>query len=113
MFTKNSKSNDTPTPPEPMKTAPAQDAIRGASSKPAARAASIICADMKINGSVSSEGALQIDGTVDGDVAAIRLDLNDGQLCGDFSHGVSRCVNDGFVVFGGVLCRTLGVRKGV
>lgn len=50
---------------------PTQEAIRSASSKPAARAAaSIICADMKIVGSVISEGALQIDGTVEGDVAA-------------------------------------------
>ncbi|HAW53532.1 MAG TPA: polymer-forming cytoskeletal protein, partial [Hyphomonas sp.] len=91
MFTKNSKSNDTPTPPEPMKTAPAQDAIRGASSKPAARAASIICADMKINGSVSSEGALQIDGTVDGDVAATDITIGaSGHITGEVKAEVVR-----------------------
>ena len=66
MFTKN--KNQETNSPEPTKGAPAQDAIRGAAMKPAARAASIICADMKINGSVISEGALQIDGVVDGDV---------------------------------------------
>jgi len=50
---------------------PTQEAIRSASSKPAARAAaSIICSDMKIIGSVNSDGTLQIDGTVEGDVAA-------------------------------------------
>jgi len=50
---------------------PAQDAIRSASSKPAGRSvASIICNDMKINGSVYSEGALQVDGHVEGDVTA-------------------------------------------
>lgn len=50
---------------------PTQDAIRSASSKPAGRAApSIICADMKVNGSVTSEGSLQVDGQVEGDVTA-------------------------------------------
>ncbi|MEL6569850.1 MAG: polymer-forming cytoskeletal protein, partial [Pseudomonadota bacterium] len=50
---------------------PTQDAIRSASSKPAGRAApSIICADMKVNGSVQSDGALQVDGQVEGDVTA-------------------------------------------
>ena len=91
MFTKNNKSSDTPTPSEPMKTAPAQDAIRGASSKPAARAASIICADMKINGSVSSEGALQIDGTVDGDVAASDITIGaSGHITGEVKAEVVR-----------------------
>ena len=60
MFTKNNKTPAAPPPEPPQKPVPAQDAIRGAASKPAARAASIICADMKINGSVASEGALQI-----------------------------------------------------
>jgi len=50
---------------------PAQDAVKGASSKPAARVgASIICSDMHITGSVKSEGALQIDGQIDGDITA-------------------------------------------
>jgi cytoskeletal protein CcmA (bactofilin family) len=68
MFTKT-KGADTPqTPSAPN---PTQEAIRSASSKPAARAAaSIICSDMKIVGSVASEGALQIDGKVEGDVTA-------------------------------------------
>ena len=85
MFTKNNKTNETPQPAEPMKNAaPAQDAIRGASSKPAARAASIICADMKINGSVTSEGALQIDGIVDGDVAATDITIGaSGHITGE------------------------------
>jgi cytoskeletal protein CcmA (bactofilin family) len=84
MFTKNSKTPATP-PPEPMqKPVPAQDAIRGAATKPAARAASIICADMKINGSVTSEGALQIDGIVDGDVSATDITIGaSGQIIGE------------------------------
>lgn len=68
MFTKT-KGGDPTQPAAPAN--PAQDAIRGASSKPAGRAmASIICGDMKITGSVASEGALQVDGTVEGDVTA-------------------------------------------
>lgn len=84
MFTKNSKTPAAP-PPEPMqKPVPAQDAIRGAATKPAARAASIICADMKINGSVTSEGALQIDGIVDGDVSATDITIGaSGQIIGE------------------------------
>ncbi|KCZ94511.1 putative lipoprotein [Hyphomonas johnsonii MHS-2] len=52
--------------------------------KPAARAASIICADMKINGSVTSEGALQIDGVVDGDVSATDITIGaSGHITGE------------------------------
>ena len=84
MFTKSNKHNDTPPAPEPAKVQPSVDAIRGAASKPAARAASIICADMKINGSVTSEGALQIDGTVDGDVAATDITIGaSGHITGE------------------------------
>ncbi len=63
MFTKT--KSDTPG------FSPAQDAVRSASSKPASRVgASIICSDMHITGSISSQGALQIDGKIDGDVTA-------------------------------------------
>ncbi|MBD3770072.1 MAG: polymer-forming cytoskeletal protein [Rhodobacterales bacterium] len=84
MFTKSNKHNPTPPAPEPAKPQPSVDAIRGAASKPAARAASIICADMKINGSVTSEGALQIDGIVDGDVAATDITIGaSGHITGE------------------------------
>ncbi len=84
MFTKNNKTPAAPPPEPPQKPVPAQDAIRGAATKPAARAASIICADMKINGSVTSEGALQIDGIVDGDVAATDITIGaSGQITGE------------------------------
>ncbi|MFN4023938.1 MAG: polymer-forming cytoskeletal protein [Hyphomonas sp.] len=83
MFQKNNKTPATPAP-EPQKPVPAQEAVRGAASKPAARAASIICADMKINGSVTSEGALQIDGIVDGDVSATDITIGaSGQITGE------------------------------
>ncbi|MFN7055038.1 polymer-forming cytoskeletal protein [Hyphomonas sp.] len=83
MFTKNNK----PAPPpaaEAQKPVPAQEAVRGAVTKSAARAASIICADMRINGSVTSEGALQIDGIVDGDVSATDITIGaSGQITGE------------------------------
>ncbi len=66
MFTKTKGGESGPSTVNPT-----QEAIRSASSKPAARSvASIICNDMKITGSVLSEGALQIDGKIDGDVSA-------------------------------------------
>ncbi|MFN3312406.1 MAG: polymer-forming cytoskeletal protein [Hyphomonas sp.] len=84
MFTKNNKPATTP-PVEPQRSVPAQDAVRGAANKPAAaRAASIICADMKIHGSVTSEGALHIDGTVDGDVSATDITIGaSGEITGE------------------------------
>ncbi len=83
MFTKTNRPPESP-PVESQKVAPAQDAIRGAAMKSAARAASIICADMKINGSVISEGALQIDGIVDGDVSATDITIGaSGQITGE------------------------------
>lgn len=83
MFTKNNKTPDN-TPVEAPKVALAQDVIRGAATKTAARAASIICADMKINGSVISEGSLQIDGIVDGDVSATDITIGaSGQITGE------------------------------
>ncbi len=70
MFTKTKGDGNGPTIPT-SSSSPTQDAIRSASSKPAARAAaSIICSDMAIHGSIASEGALQVDGKVDGDVVA-------------------------------------------
>lgn len=83
MFTKT-KAGESPAPTASAPN-PTQDAIRSAASKPAGRAAaSIICGDMKINGSVSSEGALQIDGHVDGDVAAADITVGQsGQIVGE------------------------------
>ncbi len=83
MFTKT-KAGESPVPTAAPSN-PTQDAIRSAASKPTGRAAaSIICGDMKINGSVSSEGALQIDGHVDGDVAAADITVGaSGQIVGE------------------------------
>ncbi|MCF6328484.1 MAG: polymer-forming cytoskeletal protein [Henriciella sp.] len=64
---------------------PAQDAVRSASSKPASRVgASIICSDMHITGSVRSEGALQIDGKIEGDVTAGDVTVGStGEITGE------------------------------
>lgn len=63
---------------------PAQDAIKSAATKPAARAASIICDDVKIQGSIVSEGALQIDGDIDGDVTAADITIGgSGRIVGE------------------------------
>ena len=74
MFTKT-KDSDT----QMSSVNPAQDAVKSAASKPTARsAASIICGDMEIHGSITSEGALQIDGLVDGDVSAADITIGAG-----------------------------------
>lgn len=77
MFTKN--KDDAPS------FTPAQDAVRGASSKPAARVgASIICSDVHITGSIKSGGALQIDGKLDGDVSAADVTVgSSGVITGE------------------------------
>ena len=74
MFTKT-KDNEMPA----ASVNPAQDAVKSAASKPTARsAASIICGDMEIHGSITSDGALQIDGLVDGDVSAADITIGAG-----------------------------------
>lgn len=64
---------------------PAQDAVRGASSKSAARVgASIICSDVEIKGSIKSAGALQIDGQVEGDVTSGDVTIGStGRIVGE------------------------------
>jgi len=78
MFTKTKGDN-------PPSFSPAQDAVRSASSKPASRVgASIICSDMLIIGSVRTEGALQIDGKIEGDVTAGDVTVGStGEITGE------------------------------
>lgn len=79
MFTKT-KGDD----PQPSFT-PAQDAVRSAASKPAARiGASIICSDVEIKGSIKSAGALQIDGQVEGDITSGDVTIGStGRIVGE------------------------------
>ncbi|MEL6858081.1 MAG: polymer-forming cytoskeletal protein [Pseudomonadota bacterium] len=64
---------------------PAQDAVRGASSKPASRVgASILCSDVVIKGSIKTGGAVQIDGTVEGDITAGDITIgSSGHIIGE------------------------------
>ena len=77
MFTKT--KSDTPG------FSPAQDAVRGASSKPASRVgASIICSDMHMTGSIKTEGAIQIDGKIEGDITAGDITVGStGEIIGE------------------------------
>lgn len=76
MFTKNRDDESVAGASTP------QETVRNSANKPATRAvgsaASIICGDMAVNGSISSEGALQIDGLVDGDVSAADITIGAG-----------------------------------
>lgn len=82
MFTKTNKGTEGTTD-APVN--PAQQAIRAASNKPAGRTApSIISTDVKITGSVVSDGEMQIDGTIDGDVQAASLTIGgSGKIIGE------------------------------
>ncbi|MEM9055224.1 MAG: polymer-forming cytoskeletal protein [Pseudomonadota bacterium] len=86
MFTKT-KTDGTDSP-----MTPAQAAVRSASSKPASKVgASIICADMTITGSISSAGAIQIDGKVDGDVTATDMVIGStGEIVGEIKADTLR-----------------------
>ncbi len=82
MFTKGKGPDAPKLSPQPT---PPQEAIRSASTKPTARTApSIISSDMKITGSVASDGEMQIDGQIDGDVSATSLTIGaSGQIQGE------------------------------
>lgn len=89
MFTKNKGAESDKTVTNKMTGSPSQDAIRGASSKASARAASIICSDMKINGAVSSEGAIHIDGVIEGNVSAADVVVGaSGSITGEIQAEV-------------------------
>lgn len=89
MFTKNKGAESDKSMAPKVSSSPSQEAIRGASSKPSARAASIICSDMKIIGSVNSAGALHIDGTIEGDVSAADIVVGaDGKITGEIQAEV-------------------------
>lgn len=80
MFTKG-KGPEGPvtTPSSPM------DAIRPAMGKPSARVVpSIISSDMRIVGSVHSQGEMTIDGKIEGDVKADSLTIgSEGEIVGE------------------------------
>lgn len=83
MFTKGKPegSNPTITPPKPTPGEP----IRSAATRPAAKAApSLFSEDMKMKGSIISEGEIQVDGRIEGDVRASALTIGDkGEIIGE------------------------------
>lgn len=83
MFTKGKPEGITPTPIPPKPAA--GEPLRTAATRPAAKAApSIFSEDMKVKGSVVSQGEIQIDGHIEGDVKATSLTIGDtGEIIGE------------------------------
>lgn len=74
MFTKGK----TPEPPPQMALKPLQpEAPKARPAQSRAAGPSIISADVKMKGSISSQGELQIDGVIEGDVRASALTIGD------------------------------------
>ena len=88
-----------------------QDAVRGASSKPASRVgASIICSDVKIVGSIESQGAVQIDGQLEGNITASDVTIGaSGHMIGEV-HAESLRVKG--VVEGTIRARRVELESG-
>jgi len=77
MFSKDQKS----------KSAGSSDASYGGSSMPSSAAPSIISADLQITGNLKSNGDIQIDGRIDGDVDSKSLTIGEGAEV----NGTVRC----------------------
>ncbi|MEM6410339.1 MAG: polymer-forming cytoskeletal protein [Pseudomonadota bacterium] len=106
MFTK-AKGSEQPKAEAP----PAQNAIRPASSKPGSRAApSIISADMVIKGSVTSEGEMQIDGVIEGDVQGTSLTI--GQTGSIQGEVIAQAVTVRGKVIGSIRARKVELETG-
>ncbi|MEM7661905.1 MAG: polymer-forming cytoskeletal protein [Pseudomonadota bacterium] len=106
MFTK-AKGNE----PTKSETPPAQNAIRPANSKPGTRAApSIISADMVIKGSVTSQGEMQIDGVIEGDVQGSSLTI--GQTGSIQGEVIAQAVTVRGKVIGSIRARKVELETG-
>ena len=84
MFTKGKPEGVTPnTPPQQKPTS--GEPLRTAATRPAAKAApSLFSEDMKVKGSIVSQGEIQIDGHIEGDVKATALTIGDhGEIIGE------------------------------
>jgi cytoskeletal protein CcmA (bactofilin family) len=83
MFSKGNKTTGSPTPtPAPATPAPAPAPVSAAAPpKPQASSVpSIISSDLKIVGNMHSNGDIQIDGQVEGDVMSRTLTIGEGAL---------------------------------
>ena len=77
MFSKQAKSSKTPARIEPLPTTPmAMPPVEPARRAPP-KVASLLSADLTIEGGVTGEGELQIDGVVKGDVRVGRLTVGE------------------------------------
>ena len=86
MFTKGkSPENNTPAGAKPaVPAAPAADQSKRAPASPNRAAPSIISADVRMKGSVVSQGEVQIDGNIEGDIRASSLTIgNTGAVTGE------------------------------
>ena len=81
MFTNKGKPEGSSPSPTPSQGEP----MRQAATRPAARSApSLFSNDMKLKGSIVSEGEIQIDGKIEGDVKAAALTIGDtGEILGE------------------------------
>ncbi len=84
MFTKGKPEGSNPTATPVQKPASGEPS-RSATTRPAAKAApSIFSEDMRVKGSVISQGEIQIDGHIEGDVKATSLTIGDkGEILGE------------------------------
>lgn len=82
MFTKGKPEGNQPvSPSKPSMGEP----LRNAATRPAAKAApSLFSEDMKVKGSIESDGEIQVDGRIEGDVKASALTVGDnGEIVGE------------------------------
>ncbi|MEM9667333.1 MAG: polymer-forming cytoskeletal protein [Pseudomonadota bacterium] len=106
MFTKGKGSE-----PTKSETPPAQNAVRAAGTKPGARSApSIISADMVIKGSVTSQGEMQIDGVIEGDVQGSSLTI--GQTGSIQGEVIAQSVTVRGKVIGSIRARKVELETG-
>lgn len=78
MFSKGSKSSETPSP-EPAASLPRKDAPASVAA-PRTGVPSIISADLKIVGDLDSGGDLQIDGAVEGDITSRSVTIGESAV---------------------------------
>ena len=70
---------DTPPPPSaPVRSASTKPAARSRPARPAPAVPSLISADMVIRGAIESEGEVQFDGEIEGDIRAHGLVIGEG-----------------------------------
>ena len=80
MFSKGSKTPAAPKPPEDLSPSRAPSRAPSRTSGPGTGVPSIISADLKIVGDLHSNGDLQIDGAVEGDITSRSVTVGEGAV---------------------------------